>query len=60
MLVLSKIIPPSVTNLTQRQFFSLPALPNWIFAFPRVSKSCPLSHYPKLSSINYGHREEHK
>jgi len=41
MLILSKITLPSVTNLTQRQFFSLPALPNWIFAFLVYRKAAP-------------------
>lgn len=37
MLILSKIIPPSVTNLSQRPFFSWLALSLWIF---RSADSC--------------------
>jgi hypothetical protein len=63
---LSELIPPSVTNLTQKQFFSWHALPIWIFAFPRALKSRP-SPVEKHSvgfiepqSIFFPHNNKHK
>jgi len=38
---LSELMPPSVTILTQKQFFSWHAVPIWIFAFHRALKSRP-------------------
>jgi hypothetical protein len=63
---LSELIPPSVTNLTQKQFFSWHAVPIWISAFHRALKSRP-SPIKKHSvgfiepqSIFFPHNNKHK
>jgi len=42
MLILSNITPPSVTNLSQRPFFSWLAWPNWILPCIMHQKAAPL------------------